>query len=254
MRIEDALRLAQEAELDLVEVAAQARPPVCKLMDYGKFKYESAQKARESRRNQQLTTIKEQKLRPKIDKHDYETKRGHVRRFLEGGNKVKVTIMFRGREQSRPELGFRLLQRLAEDVADLGVVEATPKQDGRNMTMVIAPNKKPPTRAAARCSRAGSRRARDRGRAAGLRPVRTTKHDTLAAGVSPVNGTVMPKNKTHSGMSKRIKVTGSGKLMRQQAGLRHRLEVKSSKETRALSKYKVVDPADTRRVKKMLGL
>ncbi len=147
VRIEDALRLAQEAELDLVEVAAQARPPVCKLMDYGKFKYESAQKARESRRNQQLTTIKEQKLRPKIDKHDYETKRGHVRRFLEGGNKVKVTIMFRGREQSRPELGFRLLTRLAEDVADLGVVEATPKQDGRNMTMVIAPNKKPPARA-----------------------------------------------------------------------------------------------------------
>jgi translation initiation factor IF-3 len=146
VRIEDALRLAQEAELDLVEVAAAARPPVCKLMDYGKFKYESAQKARESRRNQQLTTIKEQKLRPKIDKHDYETKRGHVRRFLEGGNKVKVTIMFRGREQSRPELGFRLLQRLAEDVSDLGIVEATPKQDGRNMTMVIAPNKKPQAR------------------------------------------------------------------------------------------------------------
>ena len=115
-------------------------------MDYGKFKYESAQKARESRRNQQLTTIKEQKLRPKIDKHDYETKRGHVRRFLESGNKVKVTIMFRGREQSRPELGFRLLQRLAEDVSDLGVVEATPKQDGRNMTMVIAPNKRPQAR------------------------------------------------------------------------------------------------------------
>jgi len=138
-----ALELAAEADLDLVEVAPMARPPVCKLMDYGKFKYESAQKARESRRNQQLTTIKEQKLRPKIDTHDYETKRGHVRRFLEGGNKVKVTIMFRGREQSRPELGFRLLQRLAEDVSDLGVVEATPKQDGRNMTMVIAPTKKP---------------------------------------------------------------------------------------------------------------
>jgi translation initiation factor IF-3 len=147
VRIEDALRLAEEAELDLVEVAAQARPPVCKLMDYGKFKYESAQKARESRRNQQLTTIKEQKLRPKIDTHDYETKKRNVVRFLEGGNKVKVTIMFRGREQSRPELGFRLLQRLAEDVVELGTVEAAPKQDGRNMTMVIAPNKKPPTRA-----------------------------------------------------------------------------------------------------------
>jgi translation initiation factor IF-3 len=146
VRIEDALRLAEEAELDLVEVAAQARPPVCKLMDYGKFKYESAQKARESRRNQQLTTIKEQKLRPKIDTHDYETKKRNVVRFLEGGNKVKVTIMFRGREQSRPELGFRLLQRLAEDVIELGTVEAAPKQDGRNMTMVIAPNKKAPPR------------------------------------------------------------------------------------------------------------
>ncbi|WP_085912196.1 MULTISPECIES: translation initiation factor IF-3 [Pseudonocardia] len=143
VRIEDALRLAQDADLDLVEVAGQARPPVCKLMDYGKFKYESAQKARESRRNQQLTVIKEQKLRPKIDKHDYETKRGHVIRFLEGGNKVKVTIMFRGREQSRPELGYRLLQRLAEDIGDLAVVEAAPKQDGRNMTMVLAPTKKP---------------------------------------------------------------------------------------------------------------
>jgi translation initiation factor IF-3 len=154
VRIEDALRLAQEADLDLVEVAAQARPPVCKLMDYGKFKYESAQKARESRRNQQLTVIKEQKLRPKIDKHDYETKRGHVRRFLEGGNKVKVTIMFRGREQSRPELGYRLLQRLAEDIGDIAVVEAAPKQDGRNMTMVLAPTKKPGKKPAAAAAEA----------------------------------------------------------------------------------------------------
>ncbi|EHR62253.1 translation initiation factor IF-3 [Saccharomonospora cyanea NA-134] len=141
VRIEDALRLAQEADLDLVEVAPQARPPVAKLMDYGKFKYESAQKARESRRNQQLTVIKEQKLRPKIDPHDYETKKGHVSRFLEAGNKVKVTIMFRGREQSRPELGFRLLQRLADDVSELGFIESKPKQDGRNMIMVLAPHK-----------------------------------------------------------------------------------------------------------------
>ena len=141
VRIEDALRLAQEADLDLVEVAPQARPPVCKLMDYGKFKYESAQKARESRRNQQQTVIKEQKLRPKIDPHDYETKKGHVSRFLGQGHKVKVTIMFRGREQSRPELGFRLLQRLADDVAELGFIEANPKQDGRNMIMVLAPHK-----------------------------------------------------------------------------------------------------------------
>ncbi|PWV72419.1 bacterial translation initiation factor 3 (bIF-3) [Prauserella marina] len=141
VRIEDALRLAQEADLDLVEVAPQARPPVAKLMDFGKFKYESAQKARESRRNQQLTVIKEQKLRPKIDQHDYETKKGHVSRFLAAGNKVKVTIMFRGREQSRPELGFRLLQKLADDVAELGFIEASAKQDGRNMIMVLAPHK-----------------------------------------------------------------------------------------------------------------
>jgi len=141
VRVEDALRLARESDLDLVEVAPMARPPVCKLMDYGKFKYEAAQKARESRRNQALTVIKEMKLRPKIDPHDYETKKGHVERFLKAGDKVKVTIMFRGREQSRPELGFRLLQRLAEDIGDLGFVESAPKQDGRNMIMVMAPHK-----------------------------------------------------------------------------------------------------------------
>ncbi|QIS11134.1 MULTISPECIES: translation initiation factor IF-3 [Nocardia] len=146
VRVEDALRVAMEADLDLVEVAPDARPPVCKIMDYGKFKYETAQKARESRKNQQQTVIKEQKLRPKIDDHDYETKKGHVLRFLEAGSKVKVTIMFRGREQSRPELGFRLLQRLASDVAELGFVETSAKQDGRNMTMVLAPHKGAKTR------------------------------------------------------------------------------------------------------------
>ncbi|WP_188546099.1 translation initiation factor IF-3 [Rhodococcoides trifolii] len=149
VRVEDALRLALEADLDLVEVAPDARPPVCKIMDYGKFKYEAAQKARESRKNQQLTVIKEQKLRPKIDDHDYETKKGHVIRFLEAGSKVKVTIMFRGREQSRPELGYRLLQRLGGDVADFGFVETSAKQDGRNMTMVLAPHKGAKTRAKA---------------------------------------------------------------------------------------------------------
>ena len=115
------------------------KPPVCKLMDYGKFKYENAQKAREARRNQTNTVIKEMKLRPKIDQHDYETKKGHVVRFLRSGDKVKITIMFRGREQHRPELGYRLLQRLAEDVTELGFVESSPKQDGRNMIMVLGP-------------------------------------------------------------------------------------------------------------------
>jgi translation initiation factor IF-3 len=140
--VAEALKLAAEADLDLVEVAPTARPPVCKLMDYGKFKYESAVKARESRKNQTQTVVKEIKLRPKIDPHDYGTKRGHVERFLKAGDKVKVTIMFRGREQSRPELGYRLLQRLAEDVDGLGFVESQPKQDGRNMIMVIGPHKK----------------------------------------------------------------------------------------------------------------
>lgn len=139
--IGEALRLAQDSELDLVEVAPMARPPVAKLMDYGKFKYESAQKAREARRNQALTVIKEMRLRLKIDPHDYETKKGHVERFLRGGDKVKITVMFRGREQSRPEMGYRLLQRLAADVQELGVVESNPKQDGRNMVMVIAPHR-----------------------------------------------------------------------------------------------------------------
>ncbi len=141
--ISRALDMAVQADLDLVEVAPTARPPVAKIMDYGKFKYENAQKAREARRNQVLTVIKEMKLRPKIDGHDYETKKGHVVRFLKVGDKVKVTIMFRGREQSRPELGFRLLQKLAADVAELGFVESAPKLDGRNMIMVLAPHKAP---------------------------------------------------------------------------------------------------------------
>jgi translation initiation factor IF-3 len=153
--INDALRLAQEADLDLVEVAPMARPPVAKLMDYGKFKYESALKARESRKNQAQTVIKEIKLRPKIDPHDYGTKKGHVERFLKQGDKVKVTIMFRGREQSRPELGFKLLQRLAGDIEELGFVESSPKQDGRNMIMVIGPHRrKTDAMAAAKADRA----------------------------------------------------------------------------------------------------
>ncbi|OCL30937.1 translation initiation factor IF-3 [Tessaracoccus lapidicaptus] len=142
VRVEDALRLAAENDLDLVEVAPMARPPVAKLMDYGKFKFEAAQKERDARRNQSNVSTKEMKLRLKIDNHDYETKKGHVVRFLKAGDKVKITIMFRGREQSRPELGMELLKRLAEDVAEFGYVESAPKQDGRNMLMVLGPTKK----------------------------------------------------------------------------------------------------------------
>ncbi len=142
VRIEQAMKLATESELDLVEVAPEARPPVVKLMDFGKFKYESAMKERAARKNQANTVLKEIRYRLKIDDHDYATKTGHVTRFLKGGDKVKVMIMFRGREQSRPEMGLRLLQRVAADVQDLGSVESTPRVDGRNMVMVIGPHKK----------------------------------------------------------------------------------------------------------------
>lgn len=139
VRVEDALRLAQESDLDLVEVAPSAKPPVCKLMDFGKYKYEAAVKARESRKKQVNANLKEIRFRLKIDTHDYETKVGHARRFLAGGDKVKAMIQFRGREQQRPEMGVRLLERMANDLAEVGVVESNPRQDGRNMVMVLGP-------------------------------------------------------------------------------------------------------------------
>jgi translation initiation factor IF-3 len=139
---DEALRYAQERDLDLVEVAPDARPPVCRVLDYSKYKYEQEQKQKAARRHQKQVHVREIKLRPKIATNDYETKKGHVRRFLDADNKVKVTIMFRGREMAHPERGEALLMRLAEDVQDLGVVEQRPNQDGRNMTMMLGPVKK----------------------------------------------------------------------------------------------------------------
>ena len=139
--IDTALRLAAEADLDLVEVAPNSKPPVAKIMDFGKFKYEAAQKAKEARRNQANTVLKEVRFRLKIDKHDYETKVKRAVGFLEQGDKVKAMILFRGREQSRPEQGVRLLQQFAENIAEYGTVESNPRIDGRNMVMVIAPVK-----------------------------------------------------------------------------------------------------------------
>ncbi|HXF37441.1 MAG TPA: translation initiation factor IF-3 [Actinomycetota bacterium] len=146
--IQEALRRAQELDLDLVEVAPQAQPPVCRIMDYGKYKYERDIRQKEARKKQARVEVKEIKFRPKIDQHDYETKKGHVERFLRAGARVKVTIMFRGREMAHTELGRRILDRLVEDLQGLAVVEAQPKQDGRNMVMVIAPTKKQPAHAA----------------------------------------------------------------------------------------------------------
>ena len=138
----DALRRAQELDLDLVEVAPQANPPVCRIMDYGKFKYERDIRQKEARKKQSKIEVKEIKFRPKIDPHDYATKKGHVERFLRAGSRVKVTIMFRGREMAHTELGRKILDRLVEDLKEQAVVDSAPKQDGRNMIMVMAPTKR----------------------------------------------------------------------------------------------------------------
>jgi len=145
MRMQEALQQAMDRDLDLVEVAPDAKPPVCRILDYSKYKYEQTQKQKAARKHQQQINVREIKFRPKIAQNDYETKRGHVERFLKGRDKVKVTIMFRGREMAHPERGEMILNRLAEDLGDLAVVEQRPQQDGRNMTMMLAPQKGPAT-------------------------------------------------------------------------------------------------------------
>ena len=141
LKTPDALVFAQERDLDLVEVAPEARPPVCRVLDYSKYKYEQAQKVKQARKHQQQITVREIKFRPKIAEHDYDTKKHHVERFLRHKDKVKVTIMFRGREVTHPERGTAILDRLAEELSELGVVEQRPMQEGRNMTMMMAPSK-----------------------------------------------------------------------------------------------------------------
>ena len=141
MKTQEALRYAQSKDLDLVEVAPEAKPPVCRVLDYSKYKYEQAQKQKAARKHQTQINVREIKFRPKIAQHDYDTKKGHVVRFLNGRDKVKVTIMFRGREMAHPERGEQLLNRLAEELGELAVVEQRPQQDGRNMVMMLAPSK-----------------------------------------------------------------------------------------------------------------
>ncbi len=141
VKTSEALEYAQQRDLDLVEVAPDARPPVCRVLDYSKYKYEQAQKQKAARRHQQQITIREIKFRPKIAQNDYDTKKGHVTRFLLGKDKVKITIMFRGREVTHPERGTALLDKLAGELAEIAVIEQAPLQDGRNMTMLLAPSK-----------------------------------------------------------------------------------------------------------------
>ncbi len=161
---QDALHRARDLDLDLVEVAPNADPPVCRIMDYGKYKYERDIRQKEARRKQARVEVKEIKFRPKIDPHDYATKKGHVERFLRAGSRVKVTIMFRGREMAHTDLGRKILDRLVEDLSALATVDAMPKQEGRNMIMVIAPNK-----------RASERSARARESTAAAAPAETTE-------------------------------------------------------------------------------
>ena len=175
VRIEDALRMAQEQDLDLVEVAPTSKPPVAKLMDFGKFKYEAAQKVREARKNQVNTILKTVRFGLKIDAHDYGTKRGQIERFLKAGDKVKVIVVFRGREQSRPEMGIKLLQKLAEEVAELGAVESNPSIDGRNMVMVIGPLKNKAD------AKAEAKKAAEKAAPVAARPDQPNESDAVAA-------------------------------------------------------------------------
>ncbi len=185
-----ALNLAKEANLDLVEVAPNAKPPVAKLIDYGKYKYNEKIKAREARRNQNTAEIKEIRFRLKIDDHDFEVKKGHVVRFLNGGDKVKVTIMLRGREQSRPIGGVELLQRLAADVEEYGTVEYQPKQEGRNIIMTLAPKgKKVHTQSEQRRRGATSRAERQARQAARL----AAKQEAQAQAAAEAKSAVAPK-------------------------------------------------------------
>ena len=173
LKTSDALAYAQQRDLDLVEVAPEARPPVCRALDYSKYKYEQAQKQKAARKHQQQITIREIKFRPKIAQNDYDTKKGHVKRFLMGRDRVKVTIMFRGREVTHPERGTALLDRLAGELSEIAVVEQTPLQDGRNMTMMLAPSKavlagekdgKPAVESEAPAAAKGGRNGRDNGK------------------------------------------------------------------------------------------
>jgi translation initiation factor IF-3 len=182
----EALRRAQEADLDLVEVAAASKPPVTRMLDYSKYKYEQEQKLKQARKHQQQVNIREIKLRPKIATHDYDTKKGHVERFLKHGDKVKVTIMFRGREQAHPERGRALLQKLFEDLGGLGVIETAPLQEGRNMSMLLAPSKE----ALAEVAAAAGEPPADRGPTEATPAAETTPAEsTPAAEAAPAEST-----------------------------------------------------------------
>ena len=248
----EALAQARDQQFDLVEVAPNANPPVARIMDYGRYVYEQEQRRRQSKRKATKVVIKEMKFKPKIDEHDYVTKMKHVMRFLDEGNKVKLTIWLRGREIAHPELGMRILRRIAEDVGDLAMIESQPRQDGRNMTMVLHPTKKDgkkekPERTRSR--RAGKREGVDRSR----RGPRGGSERRRRSPASRQRSYVMPKMKTHRGAAKRFRVTGTGKVVRRKAYRSHLLEKKPSKRTRRLGREAEVVGKEKKKVLKLLG-
>ena len=270
----EALAIAKELDLDLVEVAPMANPPVCRIMDFGKFKFDEAQRAKESRRKTVHVGIKEMKYRPKIGPGDFDTKTRQVAKFLDEGHKVKITIMFRGREVYHPEHGKRILDRIAEQMEGIAKVEAEPKLDNRNMIMVLAPDKRARQAAQSRASNqqraekggarcpggadgAGSRRPRrPRRTGAGRQPVRPVvgPAESAKSPHQPKRDDAMPKMKTDRGAAKRIKVTGTGRLRRRKAFRSHLLEKKSSVRTRRLGRETEIAKADERATRRMLGI
>lgn len=217
----DAQRIADDQNLDLVEIAPNADPPVCKVMDYGKFKYQQAMKAKQARKNQSKIEVKEMKFRPKIDVGDYETKKGHVLRFLKKGARVKITIMFRGREMAHPEQGLNVLERLAEDLKPFATVESQPKLEGRNMLMLLAPIK-------GAFDNEGESEPSDK---------KSTRYQKESS---------MPKMKTHSGSKKRFRRSGTGKIMRAKAYKSHILTKKSTKRKRGFRQETELAAADAK--------
>ena len=268
----EALAIAKELDLDLVEVAPMANPPVCRIMDFGKFKFDEAQRAKESRRKAVHVGIKEMKYRPKIGPGDFDTKTRQVAKFLNEGHKVKITIMFRGREVYHPEHGKRILDRIAEQMEGIAKVEAEPKLDNRNMIMVLAPDKRARQAAQSRASnqeradrkagatakagRAGARarRAPHRPRRTGLLRRSGTPAKSAKSPHQPKRDDAMPKMKTDRGAAKRIKVTGTGRLRRRKAFRSHLLENKSSERKRRLGRETDIAKADERATRRMLGL
>jgi len=235
MSPDQALRIAQEGGLDLVEVSPDAVPPVCRVLDYGKYRYQLNKKAQEAKKKQKIIQVKEVKFRPKTDEHDYEFKRNNIIRFLTKGKKVKATVIFRGRENMHRDIGYRILTRLRQEVLEFGVVETEPRQEGPFLDMILAPKKW--------SGQAAASAAAPTAGAAGMSPrddasLRRTAH--------------MPKMKTKRAAAKRFSFTGTGRVRRSKAGLNHMMQEKSRKRLRRLRKNDMVDSTLQKRIKLLL--